>query len=599
MRLLRTLRPFLRPYRGTILLGLSLVVVANAFAAVSPRLLGLAIDAIGRPGATLGTAFAYGGLVVLFAIAAGIARYGMRQILNGVSRRIETDLRDAFFEHLLRLDAAFYATHRTGDLMSRATNDTQAVRMAIGPGVMYLVNTLFSTAFALTLMLRISPRLTALALLPLSLLPPVVILFGRTIHRRFARIQDHLGVLSNMVQENLAGARIVRAYTLEATQEREFDALNAEYLAKNMALARTSGLFHPTLTLLTGLGTVVVVWVGGSGAIRGEISAGEFVAFSFYLAMLTWPMIALGWVTNLFERGMAALGRIDAIMRAEPAVRASAEPVRLDRVHGEIEFRDVSFRYPGSDRDVLQHVSFRIPAGKTAALVGPTGAGKSTIVALLTRQYDPTAGEILLDGVPLTRLDPAQVRAAIGVVPQEPFVFSETIADNIALGLPPGRTLDGRLAEALRVSRLDEALAVLPNGLETRLGERGVNLSGGQRQRLSLARALVRDPRILVLDDALSAVDTQTETEILAGLRRVLEGRTALIISHRVTAVKDADIILVLDGGRIVERGRHTDLLDRGGVYATLLRRQILTEDLERDAPLAAAAAGNHSEGHP
>jgi len=271
----------------------------------------------------------------------------------------------------------------------------------------------------------------------------------------------------------------------------------------------------------------------------------------------------------------------------------------LDRVHGEIEFRDVSFRYPGSDRDVLQHVSFRIPAGKTAALVGPTGAGKSTIVALLTRQYDPTAGEILLDGVPLTRLDPAQVRAAIGVVPQEPFVFSETIADNIALGLPPGRTLDGRLAEALRVSRLDEALAVLPNGLETRLGERGVNLSGGQRQRLSLARALVRDPRILVLDDALSAVDTQTETEILAGLRRVLEGRTALIISHRVTAVKDADIILVLDGGRIVERGRHADLLDRGGVYATLLRRQILTEDLERDAPLGAAAAGNHSEGHP
>ncbi len=592
MRLLRTLHPFLRPYRGAILLGLLLVVVANAFAAVAPRLLGLAIDAIGRPDATQRTVLTYAGLVILFAVAAGAARYGMRELLNGMSRRIETDLRDAFFEHLLRLDAGFHATNRTGDLMSRATNDTQAVRMAVGPGVMYLVNTLFSTAFALALMLRISPRLTALALVPLALLPPVVLLFGRAIHRRFERIQDHLGVLSNMVQENLAGVRIVRAYTQEEVQEREFDALNREYLAKNMALARTSGVFHPTLGLLTGLGTVVVLWIGGGEAIRGEISSGDFVAFSFYLAMLTWPMIALGWVTNLFERGAAALGRIDAIMRTEPAVRAPAEPVRLEAVRGEIEFRNVSFRYPGTERDVLRNVSFRIPAGKTAALVGPTGAGKSTVVALLTRQYDPTAGEVLLDGVPLTRLDPAQVRAAMGVVPQESFVFSETIEDNLALGLPPDAVLDGRLAEAVAVSRLDEALAILPAGLQTRLGERGVNLSGGQRQRASLARALVRDPRVLVLDDALSAVDTHTETEILEGLRRVLEGRTALIISHRVTAVKDADLILVLDGGRIVERGRHEDLLARGGVYASLLRRQVLTEDLEGDGPLAAVAGG-------
>ncbi|HSL71356.1 MAG TPA: ABC transporter ATP-binding protein, partial [Longimicrobiales bacterium] len=485
--------------------------------------------------------------------------------------------------HLLRLDAPFYGTTRTGDLMSRATNDVGAVRMAIGPAVMYLVNTAFSTGLALFFMLRISIDLALLSLIPLVFMPPVVIVFGRIIHDRFEKIQDHLGVLSTMVQENLAGVRIVRAYTQEHAQEREFDALNQTYLDQNMGLARMSALFHPTLTLLTSVGMLIVLWFGGRQVISGEITAGQFVAFIFYLAMLTWPMIALGWVINLFQRGAASMGRINRIMHTEPQVQSPAAPKRLAEVRGEIEFRNVTFRYPGTEREVLSSINFRVPAGKTVALVGPTGAGKSTIVALLTRRYDPTSGDVLLDGVPLTRLSLEQIRSAMGIVPQDAFVFSETIAENIAFGLPPEPHTRARIEDAARTARLDEAVDQFPRGYDTRLGERGVNLSGGQRQRATLARAIARDPRILVLDDALSAVDTHTETEILANLKRVLARRTSLIISHRVSAVMNADMILVLDDGRIVERGTHTDLIARGGLYATLLRRQLLEQDLDSE----------------
>jgi ATP-binding cassette, subfamily B, multidrug efflux pump len=580
---LRSVLPFVRPYRLGILAGLGLIVLANGFAILVPDLIRQAIDLLSLPGVTWSDLLRIAFGIVGFAVLAGIARYGMRQLLNAISRRVEADLRDAFFEHLIRLDATFFGATRTGDLMSRATNDLQAVRQAIGPGVMYLVNTIIGTAAALFFMLRYSPRLTAIALVPLALLPFVMSYFGRIIHRKAERIQDHLGTLSSMVQENLSGVRIVRAYSQESAQQAEFEELNREYMARNMALARTSAVFHPLLSILTGLGLLAVLWFGGRQVIAGILTAGEFVAFIFYLAMLTWPMIALGWVINLFQRGAASMSRINGIMTTDIAVGEPARPVSLPAIEGAVEFRNVWFRYPGSERWVLRDVSFRIAPGETTAVVGPTGAGKSTIIALLTRRYDTTKGSVLIDGTPIDQIGLEPLRAAIAVVPQDAFVFSDTIENNIGLSVPAGVDRHERVRRAAAVAQLTDTIANLPDGFETRLGERGVNLSGGQRQRTTLARAIAREPAILILDDALSAVDTHTETRILTSLRDVLRLRTAIIVSHRVSAVMNADQIVVLDDGRLIERGTHTELLSANGVYSALLRRQLLEEDLEGD----------------
>ena len=588
MRELATILPYFRPYRAAMVWGMVLVVIANGFALVQPYLLKLPIDALtGSAGndadAIRRTVLTFALLIVAAAVAGGAARYGMREILNGLSRRVEVDLRDDFVRHLLRLDAGFYGSNRTGDLMSRATNDTLAVRQAVGPAVMYTANTVVSFVVGLGVMIYISPELTLAALVPMAVLPPVVQWFGKTIHTRFERIQEQFATLSTMVQENLTGVRIVRAYGQEDAQAAEFDVLNRDYLQRNMHLAYASGAFHPIMGLMTGAAMVVVLWYGGGQVIAGRIGVGDFVAFSFYLWLLAWPMIALGWVVNLYQRGAASMGRLNRIFAIEPGITVPGQPHPPPRGTPSIEFRNVSFRYPDTERPVLRDVSFTAEPGSTVAIVGPTGSGKSTLVSLITRTWDPTGGAVLLDGVALPDYDPADVRALTGFAPQDSFLFSAKLGVNIALGTPPSLPLEERVRrvrEAAEAADLHDTAIGFPAGYDTRLGERGINLSGGQKQRATLARALAIDPRVLVLDDVLSAVDTATESRILTGLRDELKDRTAFIISHRVTAVKDADLILVLDDGRIVERGRHEELVALGGTYATLLRRQLLEQDL-------------------
>jgi ATP-binding cassette subfamily B protein len=581
---LKALLPYFRPYRAAMLVGVVCVVFANAFQVAIPYLTGLAIDELADPGVTARRVAGFAGLIVVAAAVGGAFRFGMRQLLNGVSRRIEADLRNDFFQHLLRLDATFYGSTRTGDLMSRATNDTLAVRMAAGPAIMYTINTVASFVFALALMLIVSPRLTAYVMLPMIALPPVVLRFGRIIHARFETIQERFSDLSTFVQENLTGVRIVRAYTQELEQGRQFDAYNEEYRAQNMRLALTAGAFHPLLELIAAVGMAAVTGLGAVEVIAGRITIGEFVAFGLYVGLLIWPMIALGWVVSLYQRGAASMGRLNKILQAEPVVAAPLRPVSLANARGRVEFQGVSFAYPGAERSVLDGVSFVAEAGQTVAIVGPTGAGKSTVIDLLARLYDPTEGRILLDGVPLTDVDLAELRTRIGMVPQDSFLFSQTIQHNVALGIDAlelgEEALESAVRSATTVAQLHDQIMAFPQQYQTYLGERGINLSGGQKQRATLARAIARDPLILVLDDALSAVDTHTETAILADLRDVLGDRTAFIISHRVSAVMHADKIVVLEGGKVVQVGTHSELIASEGTYARLLRRQMLEEDL-------------------
>jgi ATP-binding cassette subfamily B protein len=591
---LKALFPYLRRYRRPIAGGIAAVIVSNALAVASLEYVRVATDTLGRPGTTRWTVLRAALLMVAFALGSGIGRFWMRQILNGVSRRVENDLRDDFFAHLLRLDASFYARHPTGEIMSRATNDIPAVRMVAGPAYMYLTDTFVMGIFAITRMALVDGWMTLASLAPLLLLPPVTIGFGRLIHDRFEKIQDQFGVLSTMAQENLAGQRIVKAYGQEEDQTRRFSRLSALLRDRNVGLARTAGLFYPLLGMLAGSAVAVALWIGGRDIVAGRITMGDLVLFLMYLGRLTWPMIALGWVVNLFQRGAASMGRVSRILEAKPAIAEPGDPAAPPVVHGEIEFRDVSFRYPGTERWVLRGVSFRVAAGQTVAVVGPTGSGKSTLAALLVRLYDPAEGEVRVDGVPLPRWALARLRSAIAVVPQDTFLFSATLEQNLALGFDQADPVErlARIRAAARVARLDDTVMELPQEYGTLLGERGINLSGGQKQRAALARAVARDARILVLDDALSAVDTHTEHEILEQLRGVLAGRTSVIVSHRVTAVMDADLILVVDGGKIVEQGTHAELLKQGGTYALLQRRQLLAESVAADDLLAAAGDG-------
>jgi ATP-binding cassette subfamily B protein len=582
--------------------GLALVLVGNVFTLVITDILRRGIDAIER-GAPLRSIAWLGAAIVAAAVLGGAARFGMRQLINGLSRWIEYDIRNALFRHLERLEQAFFHRMPTGEIMARATNDLAAVRMAAGPAVMYLTETVSRVLVAVPLMARIDPRLTAIGLAPLALMPVVMVALGRTIHRRFEAVQAHFGTMTTHAHEALSGVRVVRAYRQEASQTARFAGLNAEYVRRNVRLARTYGLLFPSVTFLGGLGGVLTLWFGSDLVIRGQVTLGDYVAFTTYLVILVWPMIALGWVINLFQRAAASMSRIQQILDTAPAVADPATPRELPAATGgrRVEFRDVWYRYPagaaesgrltadGSEPSaasrqpspergwVLEGVTFTVEPGQWVAVVGATGAGKTTVAELVPRLMDPDRGEVLVDGVPVRELRIETLRRAIGFVPQETFLFSQSIGENVAMGTDDPSAVVG----AARVAQLHEMVDAFPERYDTVLGERGVNLSGGQKQRTAIARALARDPDVVILDDALSAVDTHTESEILKGLKRELAGRTAFVISHRITAIRDADLIVVLDRGRVVESGKHDELFERRGVYWKLLRRQQLEEELE------------------
>jgi ATP-binding cassette, subfamily B, multidrug efflux pump len=586
----RRLWPYLARYRRSFTVGFLCIVAATGIQQLSPWVLKHAIDDLAA-GVTRGKLAYYALLLLGLAIVGGLFRFLMRRIIIGISRHLEYDLRNDFFRHLERFPVSFYQANRTGDLMSRATNDLNAVRMMIGPSVMYSASTILTFVIAITMMLTIDPWLTLVALVPLPFVSISVKVFGSAIHRRFEAIQAQLSDISAVVQEALSGVRVVRAYGQEGAELERFRRANEEYVDRNRGLIRLQGLFYPSMTLFLGFGALLVLWQGSREVIQGRISIGGLVAFNAYLVMLAWPMIAFGWVTNMMQRGLASWKRMLHVLEQQPAIvdpGGSSDGMLELRspftasLAGRIEFRDVTFAYDG--RRVLDGVSAVIEPGQTVALVGATGSGKSTLISLLPRLHDPQPGTVFIDGMDVREVPFAVLRSAIGFVPQEPFLFSDTLGENVAFGpavasrSPEER--DRAVQAAAAVARLDKDVADFPRGYATTVGERGITLSGGQKQRTALARAVALDPRILILDDALSAVDTYTEEEILSRLRGVMKQRTSIIVSHRISTVRDADQILVLDNGRIAERGTHDVLVSAGGLYAELYRQQLLEEEL-------------------
>jgi ATP-binding cassette subfamily B protein len=578
---LKPLWPYLTKYRVTLFWGAVTVLFNNGLWVLSPQVVLRAIDDLNHHGITQRKILVYSALLVGLALGKGVFQFLTRWLVIGVSREIEYDLRNDMFRHLESLSYSHYQKNRTGDIMARATNDLNAVRMLLGPAIMYSANTLVFTAVALVFMWHISPKLTLYTFAPLPIASVVVQYIGRKIHERFERIQAQFSDISARAQENFSGARVVRAYAQEEAEIALFETTNQEYVTRSLPLARLTAMLWPTLELLLGFALVLVLWLGGREVLMSRISLGAFVAFTTYIVMLTWPVIALGWVVNIFQKGTASMGRINEILVAQPEItdaQVASDLKQTTGLRGEIEFRHLDFSYDGVP--VLKDVNLKVPAGSSLAIVGPTGSGKTTLVSLLPRIYDVSPGSLLIDGRPIREYPLETLRQNIGFVPQETFLFSDTVRENIAFGVETAA--DEQVQRAAEAANIAADIEGFPEGYNTLVGERGITLSGGQKQRSAIARAIIRDPRILVLDDALSSVDTYTEEKILDHLRQVMHGRTTIFISHRVSTVRNADRIAVLHDGRIVELGTHEELLARNGYYTDLYNKQLLEEELAR-----------------
>ena len=584
MKSLLRLKPYLWRYRKTLGLGLIAVVMSNVFTVVQPRLIGLAVDEL-KTGLDAGTIdgktlLGYAALIVGLSLLAGVFMYFTRQTIIVVSRHIEFDLRNDFLRHLQKLPLKYFQNTPTGDLMAHATNDISAVRNVVGPGIMYPSDTIMTFTMVLVMMFLSNWELTLYALLPLPLVSLIVYNLGKKIHKKFQERQEQFSILTTKTQENLSGIRVVQSYVREDYEINQFRKLSWEYMKKNLVLAKIQSILWPLMFVLIGFSLVIIIYVGGLKVIAGELSIGTLTAFFGYLMLLIWPMIAFGWVTNLLQQGAASMERLMKIMDTVPEIRDNEETdYSITEIKGHVEFKNVSFKHEGSNHYVLKNISLTIPQGMQVAVVGYTGSGKSTFANLIPRLYEVTEGEILIDGIPIKKIPLSVLRSNIGYVQQETFLFSDTIFENIAYGVNnPSQDV---VMEAAEVSQIAKDIKDFPGQYNTSIGERGITLSGGQKQRTSIARALVRNPKILILDDALSAVDTYTEDEILKRLRIVMKNRTSIIISHRISTIKEADLIIVLDKGKIVERGNHDELLALGGIYADLYDKQLLEEELE------------------
>jgi len=573
-RQLFTLIPYLKKYQAKIIIGATMVLLTNIVAVVSPWILRNAIDRLYLE-VSRDILLYYASLLIAASAVEGLFRFLMRRILIGVSRNIEYDLRNDLFSHLQSLSPSFYQRNPTGDIMSRATNDLSAVRMVLGPGIMYSINTLFTAVLTISILVTLNLQLAILTLLPLLAVSVCVKYFGNQIHQRFERIQEQFATLTTLAQENVSGIRVVKAYNQEEAFIGRFQEANQDYVDRSLSLVRVWGVFNPLLTFLLGLSSVGLLWYGGRQVIQGSMTVGDFVAFMAYLSMLTWPTIALGWVINIFERGSASMGRMNQIFQSRPEIRDESSST-LSTLEGHIQVKNLTFSYNGTP--VLKNVSFEIPAGQTLAIVGRTGSGKSTLVNLLCRLYQVPEAGIFIDGSDINNIPLATLRTHIGYVPQETFLFSETVQQNIAFGRPEASLQS--IQESAKISNIWPDIQEFPRKFETFVGERGITLSGGQKQRIAISRALLVNPRILILDDALSSVDTDTEEKILQGLAGEFTNRTVILISHRISTVKMADQILVLEKGEIVERGTHDELLKTEGHYATLYERQLLKKEL-------------------